>query len=253
MRSLLKVFSNSHARVGVLASMPVFFGQFVGYTYLVPYLRDVAQVQDSGITGVLLVFGVAGVIGNFATGFTGQLSVRGVVTVAIVLLAASVGLAPVVGTSPAGAITLIAVSTPTGMAPGQGIPRLTLRRRSPCAWSYVGCAGGAAVTGLIGGGSLRDNHLDEHAHRCGSLYRSEFATGVLWEGASKSDAMRVMFECTARVPAFLVRERHSPRAWGSQESICSLARQQRPAPGDTAHRRGDRACSRRYGVTLARW
>jgi predicted MFS family arabinose efflux permease len=106
---LLSIFRQPKARLGVVIAALSFLGHFVGYTYLIPYFRDLAHLAEGTITVALLVFGAAGIVGNFVAGVTATRSVRGTLVVSTGLMGASIVLLPVLGTGVPGAIALTAV------------------------------------------------------------------------------------------------------------------------------------------------
>lgn len=56
-------------RVGLLAVLLIFVGQFAAYTYLSPYLINEAGMSPVSLSALLLGFGVAGFIGNLLGGW----------------------------------------------------------------------------------------------------------------------------------------------------------------------------------------
>ncbi|WP_439693401.1 MFS transporter [Curtobacterium sp. SP.BCo] len=104
--SLLKV---PRARVGLIAAAFLFAAQFAAYTYVAPYLQDLVGVGPDTVTLALLVFGIAGIAGNFAAGFTLGRSVLGTIGVAKVVLAVSVVLLPLLAHSVVGVFVLLVV------------------------------------------------------------------------------------------------------------------------------------------------
>jgi predicted MFS family arabinose efflux permease len=104
--SLLRV---PRARVGLIAAAFLFAAQFAAYTYIAPYLQEVVRVGPDTITIALLVFGVAGIVGNFAAGFTLGRSVLGTIGVAKFVLAAAVVLLPFLAHSVVGVFVLLVV------------------------------------------------------------------------------------------------------------------------------------------------
>jgi predicted MFS family arabinose efflux permease len=84
-------------------------GHFAAYTYVRPLLEEVSGVGASLIGTLLLVYGVAGVAGNFLAGARVGRSVRGPLLVISAALAASVLLMPLLGLSVAGACLLLVV------------------------------------------------------------------------------------------------------------------------------------------------
>lgn len=91
----------------MIASVLVFFGHFAGYTYLSPALHDLAHIDSTWTTPVLLLFGVTGIVGNFAAGVTAARSIRGTLTAGVILLVASLALLPLIGTTAPGAVVLV--------------------------------------------------------------------------------------------------------------------------------------------------
>jgi predicted MFS family arabinose efflux permease len=97
------------ARVGLIASAFVFVAQFTAYTYVAPYLQDIVKVDARTITIALLVFGIAGIAGNFLAGFTLGRSIIGTITASKVLLVLAVVLLPVLANSTPGVFALLVV------------------------------------------------------------------------------------------------------------------------------------------------
>ncbi|MBF4626027.1 MFS transporter [Curtobacterium flaccumfaciens] len=104
--SLLRV---PRARVGLIAAAFVFAAQFAAYTYIAPYLQQLVGVGPDTVTVALLVFGVAGIIGNFAAGFTLDRSVLGTIGASKFVLAAAVVLLPLLAHSVVGVFVLLVV------------------------------------------------------------------------------------------------------------------------------------------------
>ncbi|WIE68610.1 MFS transporter [Curtobacterium sp. MCLR17_054] len=104
--SLLRV---PRARVGLIAAAFVFAAQFAAYTYIAPYLQQLVGVGPDTVTIALLVFGVAGIVGNFAAGFTLDRSVLATIGASKFVLAAAVVLLPLLAHSVAGVFVLLVV------------------------------------------------------------------------------------------------------------------------------------------------
>jgi predicted MFS family arabinose efflux permease len=103
---LLKI---PRARVGLIATAFVFVAQFAAYTYVTPYLKLLAGISADTITLALLVFGVAGILGNFAAGFTLSRSVIGTLGAAKFILAGAVVMLPLLANSVTGVFVLLVV------------------------------------------------------------------------------------------------------------------------------------------------
>ncbi|MFJ6632678.1 MFS transporter [Streptomyces sp. NPDC091376] len=102
-------FRQGLVRRVLLATALVFFGHFAAYAYITPYLEDRAHFGSSGVTALLLTYGIAGLAGNFAAGAVIGRRLRGVYIAASVLLAAAVALLiPLAGIAPA-VVALVAL------------------------------------------------------------------------------------------------------------------------------------------------
>lgn len=62
--TLLEVLRRPGIGMGVLAAGLVFAGHFAFFTYLRPFLEDVTGVGIAGVSGILLVFGIANFLGS---------------------------------------------------------------------------------------------------------------------------------------------------------------------------------------------
>ncbi|AMM18836.1 MFS transporter permease [Frondihabitans sp. PAMC 28766] len=97
------------ARVGLIATAFVFVAQFAAYTYVTPYLKDIVGAGPDTITLALLVFGVAGIVGNFVAGATLSRSVLGTLGVAKFVLAGAVVALPLLAHSVPGVFALLVI------------------------------------------------------------------------------------------------------------------------------------------------
>lgn len=104
--ALLKI---PRARVGLIATAFIFVAQFAAYTYVAPYLQQLVRVGPDTITLALLVFGIAGIIGNFAAGLTLSRSVIGTLGASKFVLAGAVVLLPLLAHSLVGVFVLLVV------------------------------------------------------------------------------------------------------------------------------------------------
>jgi predicted MFS family arabinose efflux permease len=103
------LFRVPRARIGLLAAAVLFFSQFAAYTFVSPYLEDVVAVGPGTVTLALLLFGTAGIVGNFVIGALLGRSLVGTTAAAEIVLAATVLLLPSLAHSTPGAIALVAV------------------------------------------------------------------------------------------------------------------------------------------------
>lgn len=88
-RNLIAPFAVPRARLGLLAALFTAGGHFAAYTYVQPFLQQVSQMNVGQITGLLLLFGVGGLIGNFLGGVAVERNVR----LAMIGMAVSMGAA----------------------------------------------------------------------------------------------------------------------------------------------------------------
>lgn len=96
---LPRVFrGNAGVRAGIAITFLVITGHFLAYTYLRPVLRN--DGIDDGMTGVLLlVFGVAGICGNFVAGALVAERLRHTVVGISVVLTVAMGLVALIDTN----------------------------------------------------------------------------------------------------------------------------------------------------------
>ncbi|MGW3648187.1 MFS transporter [Streptomyces sp. NPDC000878] len=66
--ALPHVLRHRALRVAIGVTALIMSGHFLAFTYVTPYLEEVTGVRSSLIGVLLLVFGVAGLVGNFAAG-----------------------------------------------------------------------------------------------------------------------------------------------------------------------------------------
>jgi predicted MFS family arabinose efflux permease len=108
-RVVLSVLAIPQVRVGFTYTALVSAGHFAGYTYLKPYLLDVAHVAADDVMPLLVVYGLAGLAGTFLT----ELAVRHWPKPALVgtamLLGGAMLLAPSVAILPHGAFIVVAL------------------------------------------------------------------------------------------------------------------------------------------------
>jgi predicted MFS family arabinose efflux permease len=116
--ALRDMFGRSTVRVGLVITFLIVLAHFGTYTYVTPFLEDVTHVGPSAITAFLLVYGIAGVIGNFIAGTLAARNVRATFGLAACMIACATLLLPVFGHSEIGVTVLLVV---WGLAYG-GVP-----------------------------------------------------------------------------------------------------------------------------------
>ncbi|CAM5252358.1 Integral membrane transport protein OS=Streptomyces glaucescens OX=1907 GN=SGLAU_05185 PE=4 SV=1 [Streptomyces glaucescens] len=144
--------------LGVVALLVT--GHFAAYTYVRPVLEETAGASTSVIGTLLLVYGVAGVLGNFASGAGASRSPRGVLVAIGLVLAATVCLMPLIGGSVITATVLLAV---WGLSYG-GVSVSTQtwllaaapEAREAASALFVGVFNGSIALGAFAGGLAAD-------------------------------------------------------------------------------------------------
>ncbi|TQM85364.1 putative MFS family arabinose efflux permease [Saccharothrix saharensis] len=107
LRELPRLLRVRNLRVALLVTAVVVIGHFAAYTYVTPFLERNTGVETRWISGLLLLYGVAGIVGNFAAGAAAARALRGTIIACLVGLGGSVALLVVVGTWHPGAIALL--------------------------------------------------------------------------------------------------------------------------------------------------
>ncbi|MGQ7246530.1 MFS transporter [Halomonas sp. V046] len=105
--SLSGQFVSRGVRVGVIATALIVVGHFAAYTFISPILQDIAGVPVASVSGLLLLYGGAGLAGNFLAGTAaGRRPYRTVLVIPILLALATLAF-PWLGREPATAIPLL--------------------------------------------------------------------------------------------------------------------------------------------------
>ncbi|MET7275468.1 MFS transporter [Streptomyces flaveolus] len=158
---VLRLFGNARVATGLAVVALLVTGHFAAYTYVRPVLEEVSDVGASMIGTLLLVYGLAGVAGNFAVGARVGRSVRGTLLLISGTLAASVLFVPLLGLSVTGAAFLlvtwglayggVSVSTQTWLS------LAAPRTREGVTSLFVGVFNGAIALGAFAGGRVADS------------------------------------------------------------------------------------------------
>ena len=96
-RQLPELLRVSKARLGILATVLVFLGQFSAYTYITPFLSQVTHLGATTISSLLLAYGAAGFFGNLIGGALVARSVRTSLIVTGITLGVAMGALPLLG------------------------------------------------------------------------------------------------------------------------------------------------------------
>jgi predicted MFS family arabinose efflux permease len=106
-RQLTHLLRHADARLGLLTLAFVIAGHFAAYTYVAPFLKENAGITPGYLSALLLTFGVAGIVGNFAAGAGVARNLRGTMTCVVALLASAILLLPLVRGHLAGVTILL--------------------------------------------------------------------------------------------------------------------------------------------------
>ncbi|PYC20661.1 MFS transporter [Pseudomonas mosselii] len=103
------LFVNPQARVGLIAVLLIGLAHFAAYTYVAPFFKHNAGFDGPMIGSLLLLYGVAGVLGNVFAGFAANQSVRYTLMLVALMIGVGTALFPYFATSLTGAAMLIAL------------------------------------------------------------------------------------------------------------------------------------------------
>ncbi|PNG17781.1 MFS transporter [Streptomyces cahuitamycinicus] len=106
LRGMLK---SANARFALVLTVLVVLAHFGAYTYVTPFLEQVTDVGPRLITVFLLIYGAAGIIGNFLGGALVTRHPRAIFGLAAAMIAATTLLLPVLGQWQIGAVALLIV------------------------------------------------------------------------------------------------------------------------------------------------
>ncbi len=87
--ALSHAFQSGELRMVFWVTALVMTGNFLAYTYVTPYLQRVVSLPESWMSPLLFVYGIAGVIGNFAVGGAIARSLRAALIGSLALLTLS--------------------------------------------------------------------------------------------------------------------------------------------------------------------
>ncbi|SCF60738.1 MFS transporter [Streptomyces sp. Ncost-T10-10d] len=106
---LRTVLGRTGTRFALLLTFLIVLSHFATYTYVTPFLEQVTRADPALITVFLLVYGTAGIVGNFAGGSLVSRRPRTAICLAAGMIAAATALLPVLGRWEAGAVALLVV------------------------------------------------------------------------------------------------------------------------------------------------
>ncbi|GEN25552.1 MFS transporter [Halomonas cupida] len=106
--TLFGQFSNRGVRVGVYVTSLIVVGHFAAYTFISPILQQMAGVPLANVSTLLLLYGGAGLMGNFLAGTAaGRNPWRTVLVIPVVLAIATLSFPGLAGVSPLGTLLLM--------------------------------------------------------------------------------------------------------------------------------------------------
>jgi predicted MFS family arabinose efflux permease len=105
--ALMDVLRGRTGRTATILTVLIVTAHFGTYTYVTPFLQQVTGIGS--VTPFLLVYGIAGVLGNFVAGAIVRRRLRATLIAAAAALASATALLPAFGTTTIGTMTLLAV------------------------------------------------------------------------------------------------------------------------------------------------
>ncbi|GAB3834373.1 MFS transporter [Kribbella italica] len=182
---LREVLRLRQTRVGLVATCLIVVAHFGTYTYVTPFLREVTGVRPELISSLLLVYGVAGLVGNAVAGLAVGRWLRLTFTAAACLLALATLLLPLLGRTTLGAAGLLVV---WGLAYG-AVPVCSMswfaaaapQAREAATVLFTSSFQATLSAGALAGGLLLDRTSVSVVMVCGGLTALVMA-GVLLRG-----------------------------------------------------------------------
>lgn len=95
--------------VGLAVSGVAFTGMFAAYTYLAAFLENISGFAISVVSGLLLLFGAMGIVGNFLGGEAVAKRPIQATRITLIVLAIAMSLLSLVGASPGAAVAVLVV------------------------------------------------------------------------------------------------------------------------------------------------
>lgn len=107
LRVLGALLRGSAVRAGLVVTFLIVVAHFATYTYITPFLERVTHLSPGLVGTFLLLYGAAGIAGNFLAGATIRRFFAATFCAAALLIAAATLLLPLLGTTPVGAAVLL--------------------------------------------------------------------------------------------------------------------------------------------------
>ncbi|MDC8756093.1 MFS transporter [Janthinobacterium fluminis] len=109
LRQLPAILGIRKARLGLIATVLLFVGQFAGYTYIAPFLKLVSGMSATLITTLLLAYGLTGFVGNILGGWAVGKSERGTLIATSLVLGLAALAMPLFGADQIAATVLVGI------------------------------------------------------------------------------------------------------------------------------------------------
>ena len=177
-----------NVRVGMLATFFIVLAHFGAYTYVTPMLEHVAQLGLALISSLLLVYGAAGIIGNFAVGLTMNRWLRQSFGGAALLIAFATLLLPATGHWALAAALLIVWGFGYGAVPA--CSQTWIARSAPNATEaatvlFTSVFQATIGIGALAGGAVVDATSVSTVMVCGSVFAALGAAVIFGLGREK--------------------------------------------------------------------
>ena len=91
----------------MVATFLLVSGQYGAFTFVSPILQNISGVHANTVGALLLAYGLAAILGNFAAAWAAERSVRGTIVVLSASLTAILALFPIIGVTPITGSTLL--------------------------------------------------------------------------------------------------------------------------------------------------
>jgi predicted MFS family arabinose efflux permease len=108
-RQLAAVLRGPNSRAGLIATLLLVVGNFAAYTFIEPFLLQHTEVSPGQVSVFLLLYGIAGIVGNFAVGRPLATRMRPTILTVITALGLSILAMPLLGVSAPGAFLVLAL------------------------------------------------------------------------------------------------------------------------------------------------
>lgn len=187
LRSLLR---QHNVRVGMIATFFIVLAHFGTYTYVTPMLEHAAHLGLALIGSLLLVYGAAGIVGNFAVGLTMDRWLRQSFGGAALLIAFATLLLPTTGHWASAAVLLIVWGFAYGAVPA--CSQTWIARSAPNATEaatvlFTSVFQATIGIGALAGGAVVDATSVSTVMVCGAVFAALAAVVIFGRGHRRSE------------------------------------------------------------------